>query len=148
MSGTVITDLFGPIPDRKPLEVHEHHIISGPRAHSGKTIVHSHERGELPHGHEHTGPAAYTIDKDDWARATGLQGGGRKRFTDAPEGEQLPIVELEDWQKSFTIVVGDPPPGFSGTGGGYYAAARMILACRMTVDNVVPFGGPKKKVAG
>lgn len=47
MSGTVITDLFGEVPRAKPLEVHEHSIISGPRANCGAKIVHSHEDGEL-----------------------------------------------------------------------------------------------------
>ncbi len=145
MSGTIIKDLFGEIPERKPFEVHEHAIVSGARAGRGVDIVHSHEGGEIPHGHPHTGPAHYTIDKDEWARATGgVQGGGRKEFTASPEGEQLPTVELEGHQKSFEIHYGDPPPGFEGTGGGHLAAARMVLAFRMTISNVIPFPGPKK----
>jgi hypothetical protein len=139
------TDMFGDVPERKRLEVHEHSIISGPRAHCAAKIVHSHEDGEIPHQHPHTGPATYTIDKDDWSRASGgLVGGSRKRFTAVPEGEQLPRVELEEWQKSFEINYGDPPPGFEGTGGGHLAAARMVLTFRMTISNVVPFPRPKK----
>ena len=145
MSETVIRDLFGEVPKPKPLEVHEHSIISGPRAGSGETIVHSHEGGEHPHKHPDTGPSKYTIDQDEWFEMTGgVAGGSRKRFTQAPEGEQLPRVELEDWQKTFEIHYGDPPPGWKGQGGGHLAAARMVLAFRMTVSNVIPFPGPKK----
>lgn len=130
----------------KSLEVHEHCIISGPRANRlNAKIVHSHDCGGIPHQHPNTGPATFTIDKDDWHRATGgVAGGGRKRFTDSPEGEQLPRIELEDWQKSFEIHYGEPPRDFKGTGGGHLAAARMMLAFKMTVSNVVPFPGPKK----
>lgn len=145
MAGDNVTyDLFGAVPKPKQLEVHRHCIISGPRVHRSEEIVHSHEGGSEPHQHEHTGPGSYTIDQDEWAEATGMKGGGRKEFTDAPSGEQLPIVELEDWQKSFTIYVGDPPPGFEGSGGGMATAARMMLACRMTVAEIIPFPGPKK----
>jgi hypothetical protein len=133
---------------KNKLEVHEHSIISGPRSRMSAKIVHSHEGGDVPHQHPDTGPASYTIDKDDWFRASGgAIGGGRKRFTKEPEGEQLPHVELEEWQKSFEIHYGDPPPGFEGTGGGHLAAARMVLAFKMTVSNVVPFPGPKKASA-
>lgn len=146
MSATVITDLFGEVPERKPLEVHEHCIIRGPRANRSERIVHSHEDGETPHGHPDTGPASYTIDQDDWARASGVaDGGSRKRFTKTPEGEQLPRVELEDWQKSFEIHYADDPTGGfkDSTGGGHFAAARMVLAFRMRAV-VIPFPGPKK----
>lgn len=123
-------------------EVHEHIFVSGPRSNgmfiqkTQKTtshFSHSHPGGDQPHRHEHTGPASYTIDQDDWFRATGTRGaaGSRKRYTAKPSGEQLPIRELEDWQKSFKVVVCDPPPGFVGTGGGDLAAARMALTFRM-----------------
>lgn len=82
------------------LEVHRHSIISGPR--NGQTIEHSHE-GPLGHQHEHCGPATYTICRDEWYRATGLKGGGVKKYTAKPKGEQLPLVDLEEW-KSFRIV--------------------------------------------
>ena len=142
----VIRDLFGDVPKEKPLEIHEHSIISGPRVNCGAKIVHSHEDGDIPHGHKHTGPATYTIDQDDWHRATGgVAGGSRKRFTKTPEGEQLPRVELEDWQKSFEIHYAEDPTGGlkDVTGGGHLAAARMVLAFRMTAV-VIPFPGPKK----
>lgn len=140
-----VIDLFGEVPMRKPFEVHEHSIISGPKENRGEKIVHSHEGGDIPHKHEHTGPATYTIDQDDWSRATdGVAGGGRKRFTQKPEGEQLPRIELEDWQKGFEIHHGPAPPGFEGTGGGHLAAARMTLAFKMTVSNIVPFPCPEK----
>ncbi|QOZ25325.1 hypothetical protein [Bradyrhizobium sp. CCBAU 51753] len=140
-------DLFGHSPDQRQLEVHEHAIISVPRANHGQSIRHSHEGGSEPHQHPDTGPASYTIDKDEWLKATGLRGGGRKQFTKTPEGEQLPIVELEEWQKSFEVHVGALPPGFRGTGGGMAAATRMILAHRMTVSNVVPFPSTPKRRA-
>lgn len=129
---------------RARFEVHEHCFISGPRR---GTVRHSHEGGSEPHQHPNTGPASYTIDKDEWRAMTGAEGGGRKEFTDAPEGDQFERVELADWQKTFEVHVGDPPPGFVGSGGGMFAAARMILACRMTVSNVVPFPGKPRKVA-
>lgn len=143
-------DLFGEVvklPQRaaaKTFEMHDHCIISGPRACRSITITHSHEGGSEPHQHPDTGPASYTIDQDEWHAATGMHGGGRKVFTATPEGEQLARVELEEWQKTFEIHVGDPPPGWTGTGGGMAAASRMILACRMTVSNVLPFPGPKR----
>jgi hypothetical protein len=123
------------------LEVHEHSFVSGPRAHGGcpskggkwlpTKFSHSHEGGSAPHQHPQTGPASYTIDKDQWYRATGFKGGGRKTFTRRPTGEQLPIVDLEDWQKSFEVIVGAPTPEF-GTGPGLAPAARMILGHKMT----------------
>lgn len=141
----IVRDLFGTAP-KQSFEVHEHCIISGTRANRGMRIVHSHDGGSEPHQHEHAGPASYTIDRDDWLRATGMQGGGRKQFTKAPDGEQLAIVELEDWQRTFEVHVGTPPPGFEGTGGGMVTASRMILGSRMTVSSIIPFPGPKKAV--
>lgn len=111
------------------LEVHEHSFISGGR--HGR-VAHSHEGGNVPHQHEHTGPASYTIDKDDWHRATGLRGGGRKKFTAKPTGEQFPIRDLEDWQKSFEVVVVGPPSPHIGTGPGIAPAVRMIKQFGMT----------------
>jgi hypothetical protein len=73
------------------LEVHRHSYISGPLSRrSGTDIVHSHEGGNGQHYHPATGPATYTIDKDEWWLQTGgLRGGGRKRFTTRPVGPQL-----------------------------------------------------------
>lgn len=144
MTDDTVTDLFGgELPEVK-FEVHSHSFISGPRSSRGQGIVHSHAGGELPHKHPETGPASYTIDKRDWLRMTGLEGGGEKEFTPKPDGEQLPIVELEEWQKSFEIHHGEPPVGFEGSGGGFYTAARMVLGSRMTVAKIIPFPGPKK----
>jgi hypothetical protein len=116
-------------------EVHEHCLISGPRA-SGihYHLKHSHEGGNAPHQHSDTGPASFTIDKDEWFRATGLRGGGRKKFTKRPNGEQLPIRELANWQKIFDVVICDPPrpPGYSGEGPGVAPVRRMILTFGMT----------------
>jgi len=120
------------------LEVHEHSYVSGPRARGGygrdgkwlqSKFAHSHEGGDRRHRHPETGPAAYTIDKDEWFRTTGLRGGGRKTFTFDPTGEQLPIVELDEDEHSFEVIVMNPsaPPGFIGEGGGFAAAARMVL---------------------
>lgn len=85
----------GTVAAKRVLEVHRHVFISGPRA--GQTIVHSHEGGHSDpsgagaHTHPDTGPARFTIDADEWARATGLKGGGKKKFTKRATGEQLPI---------------------------------------------------------
>lgn len=72
-------------------EVHEHAFVSGPRR--GGKLVHSHEGGNFtPHEHPNTGPGCYTIDKHEWAQKTGLRGGGTKKFTAKPSGEQLPTI--------------------------------------------------------
>lgn len=121
-------------------EVHTHSFVSGPRAvgHYERgvwfegTFSHSHDGGDRPHQHPDTGPATYTIDKDEWARRTGGIGGGRKQFTAKPTGEQLPIVELEDWQKSFrVIVVGDYDPRL-GNGPGIALPERIAQQFKMT----------------
>lgn len=145
-------DLFGSSPKRAPskgYEVHEHCIISGPR-HSGflerNRIVHSHEGGDEYHTHPDCGPGSYTIDKDEWFRATGLRGGGRKKFTKAPDGEQLPYVARKPGEGEFEIHMGEPPPGWQGTGAGLATAARMVLACKNTVSNIIPLD-PKRRRA-
>lgn len=134
--------------EAKPrLEVHEHTFVTGPRARgvfiaarqkTTSTFSHSHEGGDVPHQHPDTGPATYTIDKDEWFRATGLKGGGRKVFTAQPSGEQFPVVELEDWQKTFEVVIGDNPPGHDERfeGGGHLAAERMVQQFGMRVSKV------------
>jgi hypothetical protein len=117
------------------LEVHEHSYTSGPRANRpGSKFSHSHEGGDVPHQHPATGPGCYTIDKDAWFRATGLCGGGRKKFTAKATGECLPIRELEDWQKSFVVVVGPPTPERMGAGPDVALPARMILSFGMTCE--------------
>lgn len=65
------------------LERHTHSRLSG-----GKQVRHSHD-GPQAHRHPDYGPATYTIDRDEWARKTGLRGGGRKSYTKRPTGKQL-----------------------------------------------------------
>lgn len=62
---------------------------------------------------------------------TGLRGGGRKKFTTKPIGEQFARIELEKWQTEFEVIVGPPPPDFKGQGAGIAPAARMVLAFGM-----------------
>lgn len=118
-------------------EVHEHCYVSGPRANGAYyKFSHSHEGGDQPHQHPNTGPASYTIDKDEWFRATGLRGGGLKKFTTRPTGEQLPWQELEAWQKTFEVVIhGDPTPEL-GEGPGIAPAVRMVKQFRMRIADV------------
>jgi hypothetical protein len=125
-------------PAKKGLEAHEHCFIRGERANKSwlYKFSHSHEGGDIPHQHPDTGPASYTIDKDEWLRATGLRGGGRKKFTKVPDGDQFPIVELEEWQKSFEIVVCPPPKEFKGVGPGIALPLRLIKTFGMTVSAV------------
>ena len=126
----------------KKLEVHEHHFVTGPRVgghyersgwHTGK-FSHSHEGGDRSHEHPDTGPASYTIDKDEWLARTGLKGGGRKKFTAKPTGEQF--AGTTPYRGSFEIIVGPPPAGFEGEGAGVAPAVRMQLAFGMTVSAV------------
>lgn len=116
------------------LEVHEHHFITGPKAFraAGSKFAHSHEGGDVPHVHDdaghRTGPAAYTIDRDEWRRATGLVGGGRKKFTPKPTGLRLPLVRTEP-SRIEVIIVGDGGASVAkgSTGGASAALARMQL---------------------
>src|SRR6185369_12939685 len=94
-----------PTPAPRKLEVHEHCFIAGPRSRAASHLVHSHDGGDVPHTHPDTGPASYTIDKDEWARATGLRGGGRKKFTTTPTGEQLPFVARTPEEQQFEVIV-------------------------------------------
>jgi hypothetical protein len=113
----------------KGLEVHEHASLRR----SG-SIFHSHVGGDQPHQHADTGPACYTIDKDEWFLATGFHGGGKKRFTKKPEGHQFAIVELEPWQKSFEVIICAPPEGHQTAGAGELPALRMMKAFRMAAS--------------
>jgi len=73
---------------KQRLEVHEHCFTSGPRANGWDyKFSHSHASGSVPHKHPNTGPACYTIDKDECRKITGRHGGGRKKFTEKPSGE-------------------------------------------------------------
>jgi len=123
----------------KALEVHTHSFVSGPRAgghyernqwHTG-TFSHSHAGGDVGHEHPHTGPSCYVIDKDDWYRSTGLRGGGRKKFTVKPTGEQFPIVDLQEWQRTFAVILGQPTPPEWGNGPGLALPLRMVRAFKM-----------------
>jgi hypothetical protein len=100
---------------RGALEVHEHSYID--RNDRRSDIEHSHGGGDRPHRHAHCGPAHYTIDRDEWARTTGLKGGGRKRYTAAPTGPQMPAVEIEPEENTFRVVfVDDYEHGWAGAG--------------------------------
>ncbi len=133
------------------LEVHSHHYLS-----STSSFEHSHEGGGVPHKHPDTGPATFVIDKDEWHAATGLDGGGRKKFTHKPTGPQLPIAELEDWQRTFRVVfVDEYTDGHAGAGisreafeasrakfeargaASAHAAAGMVLSFGMTPTSEV-----------
>jgi hypothetical protein len=132
------------------LEVHEHAFVRGPRSRRAGThhFVHSHEGGDVPHQHPDTGPARYTIDKDGWLRETGLRGGGRKKFTVRPTGEQFPRLELEPWQTEFEIAaqprVKTKPGEQVFEGPGIALPLRMILGFRMKVAafRVIKGGAP------
>jgi hypothetical protein len=130
-------------------EVHEHCFIRGPRANrtgsgwppgTGQQFAHSHEGGDVPHTHPDCGPACYMISRNGWLTAGGIRPGKRK-LTRRPTGEQFPLIETD--APVFAVIIGDPPapPGWVGTGGGMFAAERMIVAFQAKAI-VVPF--PKR----
>jgi len=130
----------------KTLEVHNHAFISGPRSRfSGASVTHSHEGGSIPHKHSNTGPGSYVIDKDQWFQATGLRGGGRKKYTAKPSGEQMPRVELEEWQKSFKVIIYDrgDMPASAGEGPGAALPLRLVMECGMTISEIDDRTTPK-----
>jgi hypothetical protein len=136
------------------LEVHEHWYITGPNANRGVHLVHAHEGGDQPHEHadetQRTGPGAYTIDKDAWLRATGLTGGGRKKFVAQPVGTQLPIVAIEP-PRIDVVIVGDGGASAArgGTGPGLSPVSRMELGMKARVASVTIYGpGRKRAKAG
>lgn len=112
----------------KTLEVHEHCYITGPNAgHWAKgKFSHSHADSDVPHSHPRTGPSAYTIDKDDWFRSTGLTGGGRKVFTAKPRGPQLAFIARTPEQQTFEVIVGTPPRDYKGDGPGLALPLRIM----------------------
>lgn len=144
------TDLFGTADKAGPepkssLEVHTHAWLRGGHyQRDGKwhsEVVHSHEGGGTPHEHPGTGPGSYVIDKDEWFRATGLRGGGRKSFTPKPSGEQLAYVPRTVEQQTFEVIVCEPPPAHlrgadnefnGGAGPGVALPLRMIMGQKMT----------------
>lgn len=126
---------------RRKLEVHEHWFITGPNANRGLRLVHAHDGGGQPHEHadetQRTGPAAYTIDKDEWMRRTGLSGGGRKKFVDAPTGTQLPLVAIEPPRIDINIVGDGGRAAARGAAGpGLNAVSRMQLVFKARVASV------------
>lgn len=97
-------------------EVHAHSYVSGPHGrgghyhddgswHASEKVSHSHDDGDVPHRHPDTGPATFTIDKDEWFMATGLKGGGRKKFTKKPSGEQLDYIEPTQDELTFRVLI-------------------------------------------
>jgi hypothetical protein len=90
-------------------EMHEHKYIAGPNSRRTDlwTLVHAHPDGSRPHRHPDTGPARYTIDRDEWAAvATGV-GGGRRLFRAKPTGPQLEYVEPEPADQTFEVIYVD-----------------------------------------
>lgn len=124
------------LPDlSEQFEVHEHTVLSS-RMSPAPKVRHSHAGGDVPHQHPNTGPATYDIDGEAWFRSTGQRRRGKKTFTTKPKGEQLPIVELEEWQKSFEIVICDPmpgkgEPGYVGEGPGVLLPMRIHHTFKM-----------------
>lgn len=78
-------------------ELHSHAYIGRePHCQGQRDITHSHEGGDSAHQHADYGPAHYSR-------------GGRRRpkFTKKPNGPQLALVELEEWQRTFRVVFVD-----------------------------------------
>lgn len=138
------------------LEVHEHCYISGPNSRCAGTargrLAHSHEGGDQPHVHEdeihRTGPASYTIDSKAWARATGMPGGGKKRFTTEPTGQQLPTVFV-DPPRIDVVIVGDGGASIAGeaTGGADVSVERVIQGMKARVHSVTHVPSRSKRGA-
>lgn len=115
------------------LEIHEHSFISGPNANGPNSkFSHSHSGGNIPHEHPETGPSCYTIDKDEWRKATGLRGGGRKKFTAEPTGKQMEWIPLTHEQSHFTVHA-DGVSTIHEIGGAIgFTANRMVQQFGMT----------------
>lgn len=104
-------------------QVHAHTRLDARRS-PAPTITHAHAGGHDPHQHAHYGPAFYGHLRE------------KDKFVAKPTGEQLPIVELEDWQKSFEVVVCDPmpsvgQPGYIGDGPGLALPLRIARGFKM-----------------
>lgn len=128
------------------LEVHEHHFITGPRAYGSRSkFTHSHEDGNAPHFHPDTGPAAYTIDADDWYASTGMRGGGKKKFTVKPTGEVLECIPRKP--EPFRVIFCDPPhppghpPDVHGPGEALPLRISKVFKMPFTVEKLPPKGG-------
>ena len=128
-------------------QVHEHSIVSGPRANGGcyapsgqwllSKFSHAHEGGDQPHKHPECGPAFY-----GYPRQT-------PKFSAQPKGEQRPWQDLEDWQRSFEIHIGEPSPakgqpGYIGEGPGLLPVERMITGFKMRVSRIVDHTSRKR----
>lgn len=107
-------------------EVHRHSFASGPNACRGLHVEHSHPGGDVPHAHPDMGPATYTIDRDRWREATGLVGGGRKKFTRKPSGPQFECMDLTPAQSTFEIIVTPSAQQVQAGGAGSATAERMV----------------------
>lgn len=112
---------------KQTYQVHEHCVLNSHRSPTPK-IVHAHDGGEMPHQHPNCGPAFY--------------GYRAPKFSAKPKGEQLPWVDLEDWQRSFEIhYCGASPskgePGYIGEGPGLLPVERMIHGFKMRVSRIV-----------
>jgi hypothetical protein len=118
-------------------EVHEHGFIRG----RWDKVSHSHEGGDASHEHPDTGPACYTIDRAAWARATGLSGGGRKRFTAKPSGERLPLIKTEP--ATFDVFILDSAQHASRVDGKLHAEAECDGKC----GDPVGFAAERMKLA-
>lgn len=89
---------------RGTLPVHRHSYTRGPNATAGyradgkwhtNQFEHAHEGGDRSHGHPETGPAHF------------IGGIARAKLVTRPTGEQLPLVALEDEQRTFHVVFVD-----------------------------------------
>jgi hypothetical protein len=75
-----------------------------------------------------TGPACFTIDKDAWLRATGMRGGGRKKFTEGPEGPQLSAIAIPAQERRVKVFVHPSAREVDHVGAGSATLARMVAA--------------------
>jgi hypothetical protein len=105
-------------------EVHTHSVLTG----RGGAIEHSHPGGNEPHRHMGTGPACFTIDKDAWLRATGMRGGGRKKFTEEPTGSQLSAIAIPVEERRVKVFVHPSAREVDHVGAGSATLARMVAA--------------------
>lgn len=99
------------------LEIHEHYDLTNANK---PNIRHSHAGGSEPHQHPKCGPAVY-----EPRRQIGIRKPRKPKMTAKPTGPQLPWKELEEWQRSFKVVVCDPTPPEWGEGPGIALPLRI-----------------------
>ncbi len=136
--------MTAPVKPRLRLEVHGHgYVAGGPR-----DLAHSHQGGDQPHGHPGTGPVQYTIDSAEWFATTGMKGGGRKVFTKAPSGPQLPY-EARERPTYKIIIVGDGGASVArgGNGPGVALPERLRQRLGMVPSSIEHRPGPVPKRA-